>query len=414
MFIRFCNFYLLLLLMHSTYADSALSSLRDEIENVSNLTELKLILVKTINIMEQQEAELKKLRSTRTTEISSTVVQNLKADFEIQQSEIEDLQEQLDWKLDFHGYFNTNFVHYEQNSLNLPDTFDQEHTALFIRAERDNLTFFGELEWSNSGANQGQERAWVEYKSRDSLNIRVGQSMVPSYWNLNHYPTLTKSINNPLINRRFLPFVYTGAEINGQVNNSGRVFSYVLYGGNGIDSSDLAFDGALSGAGRDANNRKAFGQKLKMSLDPWNIFELSLHHYEDSRNFYFDGTVIPNQADYEVFMSEFQGHKDRFEIIGAYVNSRIENKDIETVKASGWYLQPSYALRSDLDLYFRLEKIDLDQHIDTPLDQSSRLVGVRKQFGSYAGLKFEWINNDYSDSMRMEEKSFWSSFYFGF
>jgi hypothetical protein len=211
-----------------------------------------------------------------------------------------------------------------------------------------------------------------------------------------------------------MPFVYIGTGLSGQWISSGRSFSYSLYGGNGIDSRDLAFQGNLSGAGRDKNNRKALGQKLKISLDPWNLLELSFHHYEDSRDFHFDGIPIVGGGDYEVYMTELQGKRNRLGLIASYARSELEETLRGATRASGWYFQPFYALDPKLSLYYRAEKIDMDQRVDSTLDQHLQLVGLNRHFGSHAGVKLEYVTSEFDNAQLGRERSLWTSFYFGF
>lgn len=392
-----------------------LNVLKVKIEQASTIHELKASMLELLEevkkVQESSSGENEKKSDKDDLEdISETV--------EVNRLEIEQIQKSRQWDLNLKGYFNTDFVAYLEGSDPRADTFNQEHTALFLQTQRDRFNFFAELEWSNSGTAVNQERAWLEYDTQNNLKIRAGESLIPSYWNLHHYPTLSESIVRPAMNRRILPFAYVGLGLSTNRSFKYRNLGFDVYTGNGIDSIDTVFTAApnavLNGSGRDLNNKKAFGQKIAFNLDPWNQFELSVHHYEDNRRFHYDGAAVNGAGDYEVFQYELNAKRDRYNLKAAFSKATLEDNVRLDVESRGWYVQPGVDLSSRLHLFFRAEQLDLDKRLDSQLDQTRQSVGLNYRLNPYAGLKLHYLQSEFDLPTLADRSELWTSVYFAF
>lgn len=403
-------------LLYNPVETRDLNALQAKIEQASTIHELKASMLELLE-------EVKKVQKKSTIGIGNKESAPLEAEgiqdmVEVNRLEIEQIQKSRQWDLNLKGYFNTDFVAYLEGSDPRADTFNQEHTALFLQTQRDRFNFFAELEWSNSGTTVNQERAWLEYDTENNLKIRAGESLIPSYWNLHHYPTLSESIVRPAMNRRILPFAYVGLGLTTNRSIKYRNLSFDVYTGNGIDSTDTVFTAApnaiLNGSGRDLNSKKAFGQKVAFTLDPWNQFELTVHHYEDNRRFHYDGAAVNGAGDYEVFQYELLAKRDRYNLKAAYSKAILDDKARSDVESRGWYIQPGVDLSPRLHFFVRAEQLDLDKRSDSLLDQTRQSAGLNYRFKPYAGLKLHYLRSEFDLPTLADRSELWTSVYFAF
>ncbi len=326
---------------------------------------------------------------------------------EANEEEVENIQESRVVEFKIHGYFDQEFKNIQTEGFNTPDSFDQHHFELMFEMEKGDYKFFGELEWEHSGTTIKQERAWLEWTHSDAFKIKAGQYLTPTYWNLNHFPTVALSINRPAINRQFLPTDFAGVGTSGSFKEQGTGFSYNVYLGNGRD--DL-------GNGRDSNNSKAFGQKFMYSFDALDQLDFTIHHFEDTRATGLDGVAVTGKGEYEAWQYELQARKDEWGLLGAWASADHDNTALAkgTLESEGWYLQPSYGISDRFRLYYRLENYDTDKDNIVGRDKDRDIVGLVYQANSYTRLKLEFLQEEFDDLTKKDTEELWSAVTFWF
>ncbi|MCJ8344095.1 hypothetical protein MJH12_01025 [bacterium] len=394
------------------------TSLQEQIQGIDD-PKLKPILQQLLGIIQKQNQtikiqnqEISKLKS-----FNQIKLENLNSDILIQSDELEDLHNKKRLSLSIKGYTNTDFVFKQKVNNQRIDSFNQTETTLFLMANKNKFRFFSEVEWSHSGTEVSQERSWIEYQKNDALNFRLGQSLVPSFWNLNHYPHVALTINKPYGTGKLLPFNYIGGQISGKKEYKNSNFEYTFYMGNGIDSKDTltpTFADELDGTGTDKNSSKAFGQKVKLSFPKFDRFDLSFHHYKDSRDFNYLGQTLLHRGDYQVFQSEARLSDKRWDFLFSLTQSKLKSKNLISNKQYSSYYQLSYQDSNDFSYYFRYEEIDANSNVISPFDQSRNLVGLNYRYKPYVGLKLEYLTIDPKVFNSETYSELWTSFYFVF
>ena len=134
-------------------------------------------------------------------------IQELVENESVNQTELESLDKRFEANFRINGYFDLKYRNLDGFQDGSKSSFDQSHTALFFQHQSDHWLFFAEMEWEHSGRKIKQERAWVKYGETPKLEVKMGHFLIPSYWNLNHYPTVATAISEPDISRKILLFL---------------------------------------------------------------------------------------------------------------------------------------------------------------------------------------------------------------
>ncbi|PCJ18228.1 MAG: hypothetical protein COB02_11610 [Candidatus Cloacimonadota bacterium] len=394
------------------------SSLQKQIQNIDN-PQLKPIFQQLLTIIEKQNKTIQKQNQEiiKLKTFNKNKLDNLESEIQIQADELEEIQNKKDFSLSIKGYTNTDFVFKQKKNKQQIDSFDQAETTLFLNANKDRFRFFSEIEWSHSGTNIHQERSWIEYQSNSSLKLRLGQSLIPSYWNLNHYPHVAISINKPYAVGKIMPFNYIGAQITGQNEYKQANIEYILYTGNGIDSIDNptpSFANSLNGTGRDKNSSKAFGQKATFSFPSFNHLDFSVHHYKDSRDLNYLGIPLLNRGSYEVYQIESKFTSKRWDLLLSHTQSKLKSQGLRSNKQYSSYYQVNYNDNSPLNYYLRFEHIDADSSLNSIFDQSRQLIGLNYRYKPYTGVKLELLTIKPKILTNSSYNEFWTSLYFAF
>ncbi len=381
----------------------------------SSLEKMEAMLFKQQAIIEAQ-AEAIKEQNQRIARLEARL-EEIQEDTAINQEELEQVQEKNREAVHIHGYTQNTWRSINTSSSTVADSFDQGHTALFLQSKKGRLTFLTELEWAHSGSQVELERSWIEWEASKGLKIRAGQSFIPTWWNQHHYPHLTPGIQKPLLNRSILPLAYVGMAVSSGTYRSGRRIDMMAFTGNGIDTQTSGvprIPSGLSGAGIDKDSSKAFGQKIELSLDPWNHLKLAALHYSDTRDFDYDGRPINGKGRYEAWQFEMDARRKRLALqaslgFGETQDSVLGERDIRA-----WYVMPSWGITEFLTAFVRLEKMNILDGIQTPLDQNRQVYGLNYRLRDDSGLKLEWLQSEYDSTLRADDEEFWASVYFAF
>lgn len=152
---------------------------------------------------------------------------------------------------DISGYFDIAFLSPKDKS----SYYHQQHFNLLMHHQVNKFSFFAELEFEDTpnidygripgapggGVDGGKgrlflERAYGEMRVNSYFTIRMGQLLTPTYYYLNHYPSIVVNYTNPLTMKTIFNYNEMGVQVLG--GNNG--LHYDLWTGKGPSSSDAA------------------------------------------------------------------------------------------------------------------------------------------------------------------------------
>jgi|GEM_PF-704504 len=332
-------------------------------------------------------------------------VEEIQEDLESQREELEGLESNQDYSIKFNGYLDFKAVDYKSKENLHKDSFDQHHTALFFNANRGRAKVFAELEWEHSGKQLKQERAWLSYSLPKKFSARVGHFFAPTYWNLNHYPTIADSINDPDFTRRFFPRSLTGVQLSKEWIRGDSSLSFNSYYGNGFEDDPTL-------PGRDRNASKALGQKLRFQRTRQSYsYGVNLHYYTDHRQMDLLGRNVAGEGDFTSRMLEGDLKFGQLGLLGAVVDAEIRDGTFpqSRIKSESWYIQPSWSFTSRLKTYLRYGDLDLDDSFVSPVDRKEKMLGLNFKPDTSTTLKVEWLERDYANLNIGSDRELWSS-----
>ncbi len=267
-----------------------------------------------------------------------------------------------------------------------PGEFKQHHLSLFLDKRIEKWHFFSEIEYEyapeyegtggnvTGGGESKVETVWLEYNHNDLLNWRAGKILLPNYWTVNHYPSLTISTSRPLLVKRVFPFDTVGVSLYGtHYLESEWGGSYNLFLGNG-EAANRSKD--------DDNENKVFGGKLTAHIPLFDRFNVATSTY-----------IGENAGDNAEWMwgAETQINIRDFELLAeaAYNTAGGGNNGAEF----GYYVQPGYQFLPKWTTFYRLDTRDDDTKIDDPDDATRHTVGLRYQPLPSISLKGEFFRD---------------------
>lgn len=289
--------------------------------------------------------------------------------------------------LDFSGYFSSR---YSRIAGPVSSNYDQQTVSLFVdknvgrlkfHSELEyeygpDLTFFGKPEGPASGAFNA-ETAWLNYEYRDWLKAGAGIFLTPTYWSLHHYPSTALTVEDPLMYERIFPANIIGVMVQGSHYFERGGFDYSLYGGKAANfeqPEDVPQNGygALGGT-------FVVHVPARPFLD---ALDAGVHLYRDQPSGGMRQRILG-----------FQNRiaKGRFEFLGEMARARVRSLgDGTQLFRQGYYLQPSWRLTNQLNLYYRYDWLKFDStDLVHPLAQQNT-AGVNFRPIPQVSLKFEW------------------------
>ncbi len=293
------------------------------------------------------------------------------------------------------GYYS--FEYADDDKAGSPGEFKQHNLSLFIDKRIDKYRFFTELEFEYAPTHEGTggeaegageinvERAWMQYNHADWLKLRGGKILLPQYWTVNHYPSITVSTSTPLMVKNVFPFDIVGVGADGTHyfdNDWGA--SYAAFVGNG-DAPNPGKD--------DVTDDKSFGGKLTAHVPFFDRFDVGGSFYigEDR-----------NRGKKYIWGTETQFNIGNFELLTelAYGSGPV---------SLGYYAQPSYEFIPKWTAFYRVGERDDDTSIEGPNDSVRHTWGLRYQPIPPVSLKAEIYHDTPDDKERERFNGFLSS-----
>lgn len=300
--------------------------------------------------------------------------------------DFENFKSSLEKFVKISGYYD--FEWHNDDKGDSPNEFKQHHLSIFLDKRVEDWHFFTELEFEyafdfagtggevTGGGEAKIERAWLEYNHSDLFNVRAGKFLMPQYWTVNHYPSITVSTSRPLMVKRVIPWDTTGISAYGThyyENDWGT--SYNVFVGNGE---------AADRANNDGSDNKVFGGKLTAHIPLFDRFDLAGSTY-----------IGENASDKNEWMwgAETQINIKDFELLAEVAHNTNEGQ-------FGYYVQPGYHFLPKWTTFYRLDSRDDNNKIDDPDDAIRHIVGLRYQPIPEISLKGEIFRDLPDDETR--------------
>ena len=249
------------------------------------------------------------------------------------------------------------------------------------------------------------ERLIVKYDFSDRFKLSAGRYHTPiGYWNsaFHHGAWLQTTTSRPEVIKfgsKLVPIHFVGVLLEGAVPSGNLGLSYKVGFGNGRHG-----DIARAGDAGDINGDKAW--ILQLNAKPKNLFGL-----EVGMDFYSDEVSLPASpnVDEKTISAYAAWTKESPEIIFEYMHSehKLVNDSSAAGEVNAWYGQLAYRLSGKHSLwkpYARVEQTDVDSSDpllgSEGLDYDAGILGVRWDFNSYAAVKAEYRNEEFSNGGR--------------
>jgi hypothetical protein len=324
---------------------------------------------------------------------------------------------------------------YRDDDRTMDESFRQRRLYLFARKKIADFRVFGHIEFEEGAEFEAErssneleeakgaielERAWIQWEKYSWFCIRAGKWLIPSYFNINHFPQLHNTVDEPIFNRRILPFSQTGIMINGEYyleNLFGEDltsigFDYAIYASNGRTAAPAAVDD---------DHDKAVGGRLLLHLPRFEgitILNAGVHVYHEKSDLDSTDPTAKDQREkiralefqFEVAISADQILR-YFGLNAEYQHSRVRVKGGADFYKEGYYIEP-YAgfvlLDTSFLVYYRYEHSDLDSRTDLgqDLDEFRQIVGARIFLvNSRVQFKGEYRRDDFDEKGRAQVDS---------
>lgn len=237
--------------------------------------------------------------------------------------------------------------------------FPREYVgSLFLSRAAGKWNFLSELQMHNlrgeaiDGLTIGPRRrgaqvqtAWANYNFRDSLQIRMGHQLVPTYWRLHRYQSTTLTVDDPLIDSKIFPASFDGAGAHGAVFGDRMGFSYSVYGGSGNRIRPVVEAGRFE-------RTRAVGGTATVRFAPEfasDSLDIGWQQFTES----FDSATRNGAKGLQL-----RAQRGRFALIGEAGRSRYSSgQDPKGLHREGHYLQPSFRIRSNLYAVYRHDRL---------------------------------------------------------
>jgi hypothetical protein len=318
---------------------------------------------------------------------------------------------------DLNGYMDFSFEGNNQNPNVSPgySSFHARTLSLFVGKEVGRWRMFSEVEFADGVAHDcapgpgcsGQgalnlETLWMEYSANDTLHLRAGILLVPTYWRVNHYPSVTLSTEAPLMNEVIFPPSLTGAMVYGKKYFGSFAADYRIYVGNGEG------DGTNKPAAMDNNDHKALGSKIVLDIpnnDLFDRFQIGGHFYTD--------ISLPSQRK-SVLGGEWIVEKYPFTLLAEFARAFVEQDQAGVTPSYdqiGYYFQPSLHVSSRTSIFYRYDFLNSDTGVPdlnaSPSDETRNIVGVNVKPIPEISIKGEYYTASPRNTLAYPEYSGW-------
>jgi hypothetical protein len=318
---------------------------------------------------------------------------------------------------DLNGYFDFSFEGNNQNPSVAPgySSFHARTLSLFVGKEVGPWRMFSEVEFADGtvhdcapgGACEGQgalnlETLWMEYTANDKFHLRAGILLVPTYWRVNHYPSITLSTEAPLMNEVIFPPEITGVMIYGKKYFGSLGVDYRFYTGNGEG------DGTNNPAQKDNNDHKALGGKIVLDIPNGEIFD----KFQVGGHAYTDISVMSQRK--TVMGGEWIVEKYPFSLLAEYgkaFNEQDQAGITPAYDAFGYYIQPSIHVSSNTAFFYRYDLLNTNSGLldssANQADETRNIVGVNYRPIPEISIKGEYYTASPRNTVAYPDYSGW-------
>jgi hypothetical protein len=224
------------------------------------------------------------------------------------------------------------------------------------------------------------DSAFVNYNSRDWLQVQAGLLFVPTYWRRHRYQSTTLTVAEPLIDQNIFPTALKGGALYGDKYWGDGGLSYIVYGGVDQQSQFQQSSQVVR-----TEQAKAAGAKITLHVPNrqfFTTFDVSVHRLH--RVGTDDGK--PD----ELYGTELQLSKSRFELLGEFDHASMDVVNgIRAFVRQGYYIQPSYRITAKLFAVVRLDRLDRDSRYTDQSRLARQSAGLTYRPVPAVSLKIE-------------------------
>ena len=288
--------------------------------------------------------------------------------------------------VDVSGYLSLRY--FNDTSSEGVGSFQAHDVSLFFGKKLGNWRYFSEIEFEYAPGHSAAENsfssarglvmvetAWLNYTHRDWLKVSSGILLVPTYWRVHHYPSVTLSVQNPLIDKRIFPADVVGGMVHGSKYFESGGFDYSFYVGNGRGPDP---------GRKDFDDHKATGGTFLVHVPNRNFFEtldVGVQWYRDKLN--------PLERE-NIYGFETRMEKGSHGFLGEFAHANIGRNDgPSSFFREGFYLQPWYRLSPKVRLFYRYDKLNFDSRFSHGNDASRHTTGINVRPIPSVSLKLE-------------------------
>ncbi|MEZ5543498.1 MAG: porin [Pseudomonadota bacterium] len=250
------------------------------------------------------------------------------------------------------------------DSANDVKELDFKRFVLFAGHEfTDDIRFFSEIELEHSIAGEGQngefelEQAYLEFDLRDNLQARGGLFLLPvGILNETHEPNTFYGVERNDVESIIIPATWWagGAGLSGRHAN-GISWDLAVHEGLRMDTTSFRVRDGRQKTSEARADDLAWSGRLRYTGIPGLELAASANYQTDASQVGGDGLdsglLLETHLVYEKGPFGLRALYARWDFDGAAVAAADADRQ------TGWYLEPSYRVRSDIGLYARYEDV---------------------------------------------------------
>ncbi len=267
------------------------------------------------------------------------------------------------------GYGELHYTHLNNQLAGAPDikTIELHRAVLFVGHQfNDRLRFWSELEVERAQAGAGliggevsMEQALLEYELTNSLSARAGLLLVPvGILNETHEPTTFYGVERNPVETNIIPTTWRegGIGINGHTE-TGISYDLIVHSGLGTNglSNFTVRKGRKHARAAPANNL-AYTGRVKWTGMAGLELAASIQYQSDITQ-----SMDPTAGAAILAEAHMVWHSGPFGLRALYGAWRLDGPGPAAIGAdrqTGWYIEPSYKITSELGLFARYNRWD--------------------------------------------------------
>jgi hypothetical protein len=276
---------------------------------------------------------------------------------------------------------------------------DFHRFVLFIGHEfNEKIRFFSEFELEHSIAGEGQdgeielEQAYIEYDYSDTITTKAGLFLVPvGIINETHEPPAFYGVERNAVEKNIIPATWweAGAAVNYKAA-PGLAFDAALTSGLNV-SEDYKIRSGRQKVSKANADSLAYTARVKYTAVPGLELAATIQYQEDLTQ----GSVGVDKADATLIQAHAIYNIEDFSIRALYATWDIDGQEAQDLgrdEQTGWYVEPSYKINSEIGAFVRFEEYDNNAGDSADTEETIATVGVNYYLHEDVVLKADFQN----------------------